>query len=250
MINNGINVPDNVIAIFKTADESLTNKRIDSILFRSPKRREWFDPNFYRCLPLAIGNQYGFQVACEFDFGIKWDGTNSTDAITFYFNKEEKELSTMFPMLNSHFGNGILTMTVPFLIRTPPGVNIMTINPPNSIVENMTVMTGVVETDNLRHNFTFNIRIQKPNETTYYKAGTPLAAFIPIPRYFADGFELVMAEDIFDQKTIDEEMQSVKDFFVQRTDIDPTLPNEVNRQYFNGIDVYGNNFSDHQKAGR
>jgi hypothetical protein len=250
MINSGVDVPENVIAIFKTADNSLTDDRLNSILFKSPKRRDWFEPNFYRCLPLAIGNQYGFQIACEFDFGVKWDGTNNTDAITFYFNKEEKELSTMFPMLSSHFGNGILTITVPFLMRTSPGVNIMTINPPNSIVENMTVMTGVVETDNLRHNFTFNIRIQKPNEITYYKSGTPLAAFIPIPRYFADGFELVMAEDIFDQETIDEEMQSVKDFFIQRTDIDPNLPNEVNRQYFNGTDVYGNNFSDHQKAGR
>lgn len=247
MINNGINVPNNTIAVFKTADESLTKERLNSILFKSPKRRDWFEPNFYRCLPLTIGNQYGFQVACEFDFGVSWDGTSNTDAITFYFNKEQEELSQMFPMLNSHFGNGILTITVPFVLRTPPGVNIMTVNPPNSIVENMTVMTGVVETDNLRHNFTFNLRIQKPDVVTYYKAGTPLAAFIPIPRYFADGFKLVMAEDIFDKNIIDEETQSVKDFFLQRTNVDPNLPNEVNRQYFNGTDVYGQSFPDHQK---
>jgi hypothetical protein len=248
MINQGNNVPDNTIAVFRIApDDILPEDRLGSIIFKSPKKRDWFTPNFYRCLPLTIGNQYGFQISCEFDFGLNWDGTDNADAISFYFNKDLQELNNLFPTLTSHFGNGIFTIMVPYVLRTPPGVNLMTINPTNSIVNNVTVMSGVVETDNLRHNFTFNIKVQEPNKVKYYPAGTPIAGFRPIPRYFADQFELKMAEDLFTQEDIKEELESVKDFTQYRTNIDPTLPNGVNRQYFNGKDIYGNMFLDHQK---
>jgi hypothetical protein len=248
MINQGINVPDKKIAVFSEPWNGLKNfDRIDNILTKSSKKRNWFSPNFYRCLPLTIGNQYGFVLKSEFDFGFIWNGEESTDSINFYFNESEESLLNKYPRIESHFGHGIITVSPPFWLRTPPGVNLMTINPPNYVVPNITVMTGVVETDNLRRDFTFNLKIQIPNIEVFIPAGTPLAAFIPIPRYYSDSFEIVSAETIFDSETIDEEIQSNLDTKIYREEVEKTLKNNVGRLYMKGEDIYGNKFPDHQK---
>jgi hypothetical protein len=252
MINQGNNVPDKTIAVFGDLFDApwhFNNKeRLYNIVDKSPKKRDWFTPHFYRCLPLTIGNQYGFIIKSEFDFSFIWDGGSSKDSLKFIFNETTKELEEKHPRIDSHFGEGIITIGVPFTLRTPPGINIMTINPPNYIIPNVTVMTGVIETDNLRRNFTFNLKVQTPNIEVKIPAGTPLAGFIPIPRYFADSFELKYAEDIFDEEVILEELQAEKDANYYRRQIEePLLKHGVGKLYMQGKDIYGNLFPDHQK---
>jgi hypothetical protein len=249
MINQGNDVPDKTIAVFtdpfRNRLGSTEKDRLGNIIEKSSKKRNWFTPHFYRCLPLSIGNQYGYVIKSEFDFSFVWDGTDGIDAIKFYFSEESENI---FPRIESHFGFGIITINPPFWLKTPPGVNLMTINPPNHIIPNITVMTGVVETDNIRRNFGFNLKIQMPNIEVFIPAGTPIAAFIPIPRYYADSFELKSAEDIFTQDIIDEEIQANLDVELDRELVEPFLPNAVGRQYLLGKDIYGNNFPDHQKS--
>jgi len=257
MINQGNNVPDNVIAIFANPDYELVNNknkdRLKNLIDKSPKKRDWFTPHFYRCLPLTIGNQYGFVIKSEYDFDFIWNGKNEIDSVKININNKniEKDIFSKnnknLPIIKSHFGNGIITISVPFTLRTPPGVNLMTINPPNYIIPNITVMTGVIETDNIRRNFTFNLKIQIPNIKVIIPAGTPIAGFIPIPRYFADNFKLEIADDIFSKELIEEEYQAQIDARIFRDEVEPTLPNYVGKQYFRGEDVYGNKFNDHQK---
>jgi hypothetical protein len=251
MINQGNDVPDKTIAVFtdpfNTSWQYNNKKRLFNLIDQSPKKRDWFGPHFYRCLPLTIGNQYGFVIKSEFDFSFIWDGGNDPDSIKLFFNESSEELNKKHPRIETHFGSGIITINPPFTLRTPPGVNLMTINPPNYIIPNVTVMTGVVETDNIRRHFTFNLKIQIPNIQVMVPAGTPLAAIIPIPRYYADEFELKYAEDIFDEKTINEEMQADIDTDIYRKEIEPTLPNNVGKHYMQGKDIYGNKFPDHQK---
>ena len=253
MINNGINnnVPDKTIAIFtKPFVNGLSSnnpERLKNILEKSSKKRDWFTPHFYRCLPLTIGNQYGFIIKSEFDLSFVWNGGEEIDAIKFYFNETEKELSKKYPRVSSHFGHGILTISPPFWLKTPPGVNLITINPPNYVIPNITVMTGVVETDNLRRNFTFNLKIQIPNIKVTLPAGSPLAAFIPIPRYFGDKFQLKYAEEIFSEDVINEELEAEANSMIHRYEVDPLMPNGVGKTYFKGEDIYGNKFLDQQK---
>ena len=45
-----------------------------------------------------------------------------------------------------------------------------------------------VTTFDLRCDFTFNLKITVPNMLVSVKKGDALGAFIPIPRYFVDGF--------------------------------------------------------------
>jgi hypothetical protein len=248
MINDGINnVPEKTIAIFAHPFlfdfNHKESNRLSNIIDKPSKKREWFTPHFYRCLPLTIGNQYGFIIKSEFDFSVIWNGEDSKESTIFYFYEEEEVINKKYPMIESHFGHGVITINLPFTLRTPPGVNLMTINPPNYIVPNLTTMTGVVEADNLRRGFTINLKIQIPNMQINIPAGSPLAAIIPIPRYFADSFELKYAEDIFSENEIVEELQAEADAITHREDVET---GGSARHYLLGKDVYGNIFSDHQ----
>jgi hypothetical protein len=251
VINDGINnVPDKTIAVFtapKTKNKNLTNERVLGMLKPSSKKRDWFDSHFYRCLPLSIGNQYGFTLSLEFDFEVIWNGGTDKEDTLVSVNKKDFYNEDKYPNISSHFGHGIFTINAPFVFRTPPGINLMTINPPNHILPNITPMTGVIETDNLRNNFSFNLKIQSPGIKTYIPAGTPVGAFIPIPRYFADDFKIKFAEDLFEKEIVEEEINYLSDFGNFRETVEPTLKNKVNNMYLFGKDIYGNKFKDHQK---
>ena len=108
-------------------------------------------------------------------------------------------------------------------------------------------MTGVIEADNLRRNFTFNLKIQIPNIRTNIPAGWPLAAFMPIPRYYGDGFNLDFAENLFSEEIVNEELKAESDAGQHRANVEKNLKHGVGKHYMQGKDVYGNKFKDHQK---
>ena len=182
----------------------------------------------------------------EHDFEFVWNGGPKVESLSIKVGEEYKK-NRLQPGIFSHFGDGVITVTLPFSLRTPPGVNLMTINPPNYIIPNLTVMTGVVECDNVRRDFTFNMRVQIPGINVQITKGTPIAAFIPIPRYYADSFELKHADEVFDEQTISEEINARTDANTYRSVVEGTMPGRVGKDYLMGRDVYGNKFTDHQK---
>jgi hypothetical protein len=250
MLNKDVNVPDNTIAVFNYMKQLFDDPdRVHNIISKPDKKRDWFTPHFYRCLPLTVGNQYGFIIKSEYDFSFEWDGGDSPDSLKVYSEDEscnnysQSDLCKgLLPEIKSHFGSGIITINLPIILRTPPGINLLTMNPPNIILPNITVMTGVVEADNLRHDFTINLRVQTPNVRIFIPKGTPIAGLIPIPRYFVENFNLVNAEDIFDEQTLEEENFAKSHFSEYKNKMNTGL----NNHYKHGTDVYGNKFLDHQ----
>jgi hypothetical protein len=198
-------------------------------------------------LPLAIGNQYGYVITCEYDFAVLWNGGNSVHDLKILLpNHITDNAKHFYPRIESHFGHGILTINPPFFIRTPTGVNTITMSPPNYILPGITTMVGVIETDNIRRNFTFNLKIHLPNVQIAIPKGTPIAAFMPIPRYFADSFDMRFADDVFSEEIVIEELQAQEDAAIKRLDIEYISDPPVGRDYFMGRDIYGNEFKDHQ----
>ena len=252
MINQGNNVPDKTIALFTNSEiPTISPERLLSVVEKPSFKRDWFDPHFYHCLPLSVANQYGFIIKTEYGFYLEWNGNNGINDLQISIEGKKEDVNNMFPHIASHFGHGILTVNVPFVLRTPPNVNLLITSPFNYLMPGITVMSGVVETDNLRHHFTFNLKVNIPNSKIYFPPNTPLASFMPIPRYFADSFELRYAEDVFDEDTIIEELQATADFSIRRWDIDQeNIPHKVNKMYKKGMDIYGNLFPDHQMISR
>jgi hypothetical protein len=123
----------------------------------------------------------------------------------------------------------------------------MTIQPPNSFIPGMYAMTGVVESDQLRREFSFNLKLTDPTRRVSVKKGDLLAAFIPIPRYFVDEFELGLASDYFDKDIIENELADGDELTRQRTNDDVGKPHDSGRRYFKGVHAFGEKYLDHQK---
>lgn len=239
----GNEVPEKTLVIVPRPN--ISREDVDRLLvpLTTLKQRDWFTSHFYYCLPLTIGNVYGFIVKAERDVTVYWDGNETIHGLTVNQNHSEMKCQ----MFDGHFGSGILTVQNLWHYRTPPGINLMTITPPNFPQHGLMHMTAVIETDNLGRDFTFNMKVTKPNTYVTIKAGDPIGAFIPIPRYFADHFDIKYADDIYTTETIALEHESGKEFARQRQQEDMTKPHAAGRKYFKGVDAWGNKFKDHQK---
>jgi hypothetical protein len=258
MINQGNNVPDKTIAVFMEPIhlDQFNFEQFTSLVKKPKKKRAWFDPHFYNCLPIVIGNQQGFVITANFGFSAIWNGGPSHNDLIIKYDEvmhdENGHSQRLFPRVFSHFGFGTISIATPFLFRTPPGVNLMTINPPNHILKNVTVLTGSVETDNSSMPFTFNLRLHEPHVLTNFPKGTPLSGFIPVPRYFCDGFEIKDASTIFEKEVFDEEIKSFTDSVNKRETTQKErmagAEAKLEKDYFYGKDVYGNTFPDHQRS--
>jgi hypothetical protein len=249
---NGLVVPDKTIIFFPLIPEDgLKAFNLNNVdLFLKPlnanHKRDWFTPHFYKCLPLSIGNMQGFAFSLPYEFDIFWDGSNSPDGITIQFHEDfnkYKGINFIYP--SSDLGHGILTIHFPITLKTPPGINLMTIAPPNFPVPGMSPMTGVIESDNIRFTFTLNLKIDIINMWIKVMPNVPIVGLIPIPRYFCDSFELKNAYDIFDKNIVEEEVKVVNDHDIKRK---KTIENkqEGDKTYYSGKDIKGNKFKDHQ----
>ena len=165
-------------------------------------KRDWFGPHFYKCLPLSIGNMQGFVFSVPFNLSLKWDGTESPSAIHIESNRTGTDSENYYIDVRSEFGYGIFTIHFPLVLKTPPGVNLMTIAPPNFPTPGISPMTGVIECDNLKFIFTLNVKIDLIDTVINIPANQPLVGIIPIPRYFCDNFENITKDDWFNDLSI------------------------------------------------
>lgn len=243
-INNpGNEIPENTILIVPhgVKDTSDYNVVIEPLLGNS--KRDWFTDHFYYCLPLLIGNQYGFIVKSTRDFDATWNGDIFPNSTTIEFLDEQ----TYPQSITTHFGSGIITIQNNFTLRTPLNINLMTIQPPNMFIPGTVAMTGVIESDQLRRDFTFNLKITIPNFKVSVRKGDVLGAFIPIPRYFVDNFKLVHINEIFDKEIFINEVSDMQVLGKQRETEDKLKPHSAGRKYFHGKHADDTLYKDHQK---
>ncbi len=228
-------------------EHSEYDKSIDLIVepLKGKLKRDWFVNHAYFCLPLTIGNQYGFGVKALKTFSVEWNGGDGRQDVKVEILDDGEYPGHQH--ISSHFGMGTITIQNRFTFRTPPGINLMTINPPNYWIDGIQHMTGVIETDNLRRDFTFNLRVTRKNEKIIINKGEYIGCVLPIPRHFVDKFDWVKGSDLFTTEQIEEERQAMKDFGKERSQEDIKKPHGNGRRYYNGEDVYGNKFEDHQK---
>lgn len=218
--------------------------------FKGLNKRDWFSKHAYYCLPLVMGNQHGFGLRSLYDLELTWNGGEApTDTTVTILNTEDQARHASLQVISSHFGLGIVTVQTAFALRTPPNVSLMTMQPPNMFIDGLQNLCGVVETDNLRRDFTFNLKLTRECHTVRVNQGDVLAAFIPYPRQFIDNFDLIDGYTILDEQTLRAEQQAAKDAGEERASDDPGKPRGIGRRYHEGEDVYGNPFPNtHQKS--
>ena len=205
-------------------------------------KRDWFNSHFYYCLPINIGNQYGFVIKSLIDFDAIWPGGELNPEITIIDDSNSHKQT-----IQTGFGSGIITIQNRFALKTPPGINLMTIQPPNMFIPTCVAMTGVIETDQIRRDFTFNLKMTLPNHKIEVRKGDPLGAFIPIQRNFVENFKVTPATDVFNVDIVKNDIEESSKLSIERTTVDIPRPHMSGRRYFNGEHTDGNKYPDHQK---
>jgi Family of unknown function (DUF6065) len=136
----------------------------------------------YRCLPLVVANQYGWEILSTHHFRASWDGTSGPDGLVVENLSGDGDLHA-----TSHFGAGVLTFQIPFLFRTPEGWNLMVRGPTNNPKDGIAPLDGIVETDWTRSTFTMNWRFTREC-TVEFARGEPICLFFPIQRGTLESF--------------------------------------------------------------
>jgi len=245
-------IPETTISAISYEERWQDQKYIDQVFesLKGKSKRDWFINHAYHCLPLVIGNQYGFVVKSLYDFEVEWSGGNAVDDVSVKILNSPEEYKQTYNLqsINPHFGMGTFTIQMPYQLRTPTGVNLMTINPPNSFIDGIYHMTGVVEADNLRRDFTYNLRITRPNHKIKIGKGDYIGCIIPYPRHFIDNYQIVDATKVSSQADVEAERECARAFGIERSTKDREKPNGNGKRYWRGEDIYGNKFSDHQNG--
>ena len=164
--------------------------QIEMPLTPAPSDREWMDQSgqrfAYRCLPLVIANQSGWVIACPSDVTVRWNGGADIADLKVKQPKLPKEVPSY---VASHFGSGVLTFSLPYLFRTPRGVNLWVKGPANWIKDGIQPLEGVVETDWAASTFTMNWKETRRNHTVRFERGEPICMIVPMDRGLAESLQ-------------------------------------------------------------
>jgi hypothetical protein len=146
------------------------------VLRPSPVRRHWMteQPIAYRCLPMVVANQWGWQVLCPTDVRVAWDGRVEPEGL-----RVDVDPQWALPIA-SHFGLGIVTFTPPWVFRTAPGWDLYAKGPSNRWKPNCAPLEGIIETWWLNYPFTLNWKLVEPG-VVYFRKGESLAQLVPVP---------------------------------------------------------------------
>jgi hypothetical protein len=161
---------------------------VDMPLLAAPATRGWMDTTperfAYRCLPLVMANQWGWMMLNPVTFSACWNGGPGLDAVTITTASDPPDERVM-----SHFGSGIVTIGIPYLFRTPPGINLWVKGPSNWFKDGAQALEGVVETDWMPSTFTMNWKLTRPHQPVRFDKGEPLCMLVPVPRGLAEVLE-------------------------------------------------------------
>lgn len=172
---------------------------------RGDQRRAWMDAlpeRFaYRCLPLLIANQAGWDLLCPTGFSVRWNGKAGLDALKFRWDDEPVE------SVSSHFGSGVLTFTPGYLFRTTKDHNLWVKGCPNLPKADIVPLEGIVETDWAPFTFTMNWKITRKRKWIRFEEAEPICRIVPFPRHYLESFQPRTQDLGSDRRTANQYMQ-------------------------------------------
>ncbi len=147
-------------------------------LVPAPVHRDWIagtrNQFAKRCLPLLIANQAGWFVLNSHPLRVTWTGGDQLDDLRLEWLAGEPP----YPAV-SHFGYGILTWHLPFIFRTPPGVDLLARGPSNWPRDGISALEGIIETDWAQATFTMNWKVTRPDLPIRFDVGEPICMLVP-----------------------------------------------------------------------
>lgn len=212
------------------------------------RRREWMDETqerfAYRCLPLSIANQTGWEVLSPAGFTARWNGKNGLDAVSIKFDEAPS------PLVGSHFGHGILTFNLGYLFRTTKAHNLWVKGPTNQFKDGISALEGIIETDWTPFTFTMNWQFTRKRHKIRFEKDESICTLLPYPRHYISKFDpklKVINENpkLYNQYVAwkDDREQFLRD--LKKPDSE-AVKEGWQKTYMKGEDQFGKVFAGHQ----
>ena len=205
-------------------------------------KRDWMDASTqrfaYKCVPLVMANTSGYAIACPFNLRVRWNGSEAHDSIEIEcLDPEHAEHVPEF--FASHFGSGILTFRMPWIIRSDTeGVGVEITGPPNEWIPGLYPLQGLVQAWGHASSATMNWRLMYCDTDFFIPAGYPIA-FIR-----AVDFQLIKSLEVQVCEFKDMEPEFIEDYngwHAQRTAV---LQNrQMDEVYKKHTGAYGKNLN-------
>tara|TARA_B110000503_G_C7097390_1_gene392259 strand:- start:292 stop:1452 length:1161 start_codon:yes stop_codon:yes gene_type:complete len=162
----------NKVILYNQPPSEFDNWKLDIVT--GSRKREWMDEHVhsYRCTPLAIANEFGWDIILPYDIEVEWNGGNHPSDLTVVSPNESK-------ICVSHFGAGTVTFHPGFHMKTKELVYIMVGPVPNQFNQDFVSLSAIIETDKLNYPWFLSIRMLNTGNTKI-SAGTKLGRIIPI----------------------------------------------------------------------
>ncbi len=227
----------------KTLPMELTLYQVDSTdgwaFEPAPPTRQWMDdfPHgfAYRCIPLLSGNQLGWVLRCPVGFSATFKTDDHQTGIQLMFDANPEHWKHR---ILGHFGRGVLTFSLPWLFRTPPGYGLLVRGMNNFVKPGAQALDAFIETDWAFSTFTMNWRLLYRDRTVRFEQGDPVCQVLPYPKDLPEQFTLQqapLASNAELQADYQKWSQSRREF-IDRKDRSPT---EWQKQYLHGTEKQG-----------
>lgn len=212
--------------------------------------RDWMDASdkgfAYHCLPMVMANQSGWFVLAPHDVTAEWNGGPALTDLKVEIAGEPSSVQAL-----SSVGSGIVTWTIPYVFRTPPGWNLLCRGPANFVRDGIFPLEGLVETDWSFASFSMNWKFTRPGRCEF-KEGEPIAMLVPFRRRDLEAFRPRFAE-LKENPELDQGystwIKSRQEFWeAQRRGDADALRQRFQKHYTRGYSNKGAYFADHQKS--
>ncbi len=212
-------------------------------------KRDWMDATAlgfaYQCLPMTLANQSGWFVLAPHGAIAEWDGGMAPADLKVRVDDPPPLVHAV-----SQVGSGILTWTIPYVFRTPPGWNLLCRGPANHVKDGVYPLEGLVETDWSLASFSMNWKLTRPGRVEF-RAGEPVAMLVPQRRGDLEEFSAsrkTLASNPELSQGYRKWIESRQEFLAaQRSGNLDAIKKKYQKHYFQGKSNDGVFFEGHQK---
>jgi hypothetical protein len=208
----------------------------------------------YRCLPLVVANQAGWLIRNPITFSAMWTGGALAADVQIAVPDGQRGWAGLPPetIVESHFGEGVLTFQLPYLFRTSEGYNLWVKGPANSFKDGIQALEGLVETDWSFAPFTMNWKLTRPYHTVVFREGEPICQLVPYPRGLIERFDpevRPLASEPELRSAFDRWHAERGQFLQERlTPGTEAHARDWQKDYYQGRQAAGGKFQEHQTA--
>ncbi len=205
----------------------------------APLKRAWLDrlpQKFgYRCLPLTMGNQLGWEINCSHHV----TATLTESGIEIDVDDDKQQL------VDNHFGGNILSFYPGFLFRTPPGWDLLITGPSNRPKHGISPLTALIESDWASYSFSMNWVMTEVGTQVTFAQGEAFCQIVPIQRGLNSQFEAQICD-------LDSDLKTKSEYEAWSKSRKSTLNADVitwDKKYHQGLTPLGEtNVADHQRS--